>query len=117
MESSTCDKISYTHKPEEDYFYKGDTKHRKLSTNRCFEQCYRVGRVLGKGGFGVVYSGIRVRDNAKVAIKHIARNKVTDWACLQGQRVPLELTLLHQVQGLPGVIRLLDFFERPDSIT
>ena len=34
---------------------------------------------------------------------------------LNGRRVPLELKLLHSVQNVEGVIKLLDFFERPDS--
>lgn len=34
---------------------------------------------------------------------------------LNGRRVPLELKLLSQVQIVPGVIRLVDFYERGDS--
>ena len=34
---------------------------------------------------------------------------------LAGRRVPLELKLLHSVQNIEGVIKLLDFYERPDS--
>ena len=34
---------------------------------------------------------------------------------LNNRRVPLELKLLHSVQNVEGVIKLLDFFERPDS--
>merc|ERR1711962_1351989 len=88
-----------------------NSQQRKLN----FEEAYRVGAVLGKGGFGIVYAGVRTKDKREVAIKHVARNKVEHWANLNGKRVPLELKLLHSVQSVSGVIRLLDFFERPDS--
>ena len=54
-------------------------------------------------------------DSGVVAIKHVAKNKVTDWTTMVGRRVPLELKLLHSVQGVEGVIKLLDFYERSDS--
>jgi len=80
-----------------------------------FERAYRVGEVLGKGGFGTVYAGKRSRDGRPVAIKHVARNKVSSWATYGGRRVPMELKLLHSVQAVEGVIKLIDFYERSDS--
>lgn len=82
-----------------------------------FESSYRVGPPLGKGGFGTVYSGTRLRDHHQVAIKHIAKEKVTGWdhLSLAGHRIPLEITLLEKVTHIPGVIRMIDWFERPDS--
>lgn len=90
--------------------------HRKPSKQVAFEQAYKVGKVLGKGGFGTVYMGMRVKDGKVVAIKHVARSKVTEWSEMDGGRkVPLELKLLSTVQNVDGVIKLLDFYERNDS--
>jgi len=80
-----------------------------------FERAYRVGEVLGKGGFGTVYAGRRIRDGLDVAIKHVARNKVTEWATYAGKKVPMELKLLLTVQSVDGVIKLIDYYERSDS--
>jgi len=106
----SCEQCS-SNKMREDAVKKFVKHQRKLN----FEEAYRVGAVLGKGGFGIVYAGVRSKDKREVAIKHVARNKVEHWANLNGKRVPLELKLLHSVQSVSGVIRLLDFFERPDS--
>ena len=45
---------------------------------RHFEKLYKVSSILGKGGFGTVYAGVSVQDGRKVAIKQIAKNRVSE---------------------------------------
>ncbi|XP_065554486.1 serine/threonine-protein kinase pim-1-like isoform X1 [Lathamus discolor] len=81
------------------------------------EQLYRVGPLLGSGGFGSVYSGVRLSDSAPVAIKRVARDRISSWGELpNGTRVPMETAMLKKVgSGCSAIIHLLDWFELPDS--
>lgn len=89
--------------------------HHHHAAKQSFESLYHMGEKLGRGGFGTVYSGYRIKDCMQVAIKVVDKEKVTDWGYDAGRRVPLEVCLLKKVSHIPSVIGLLDYYERPDS--
>ncbi|XP_022619637.1 serine/threonine-protein kinase pim-2-like [Seriola dumerili] len=77
---------------------------------------YHWGSLLGRGGFGSVFSGHRLSDGLQVAIKQISSDRVQQWARLPGEvsPVPMEIALLQrlsEVGGHSGVISMLDWFE------
>ncbi|CAN8175664.1 unnamed protein product [Coccothraustes coccothraustes] len=79
---------------------------------------YRVGSLLGRGGFGSVFAATRLSDGAPVAIKRVPRKRVRHWGELpDGTSAPLEIVLLAKVStGFPGVVQLLEWLELPNNI-
>ncbi|XP_066062049.1 serine/threonine-protein kinase pim-1-like, partial [Chamaea fasciata] len=82
------------------------------------QEQYRLGSLLGRGGFGRVFAGTRLSDGAPVAIKRMPRNRVRLWGELpNGTSAPLEIVLLDRVStGFPGVVQLLEWLELPSEI-
>jgi len=75
-----------------------------------FNETYELHQLLGQGGFAVVYSGTRVRDNLPVAVKVIPKCNVYSFE--EGGEVPIPMEIhLHRFLDHPNVIKLYDFFE------
>merc|ERR1712200_70264 len=72
---------------------------------------YAVKEEIGRGGFGVVYAAERKSDGLEVAVKEVSK----DIDILVDDNVPLEVALMQQVNDVPGVIKLLDYFDTSDS--
>ncbi|XP_059716682.1 serine/threonine-protein kinase pim-1-like, partial [Haemorhous mexicanus] len=82
------------------------------------QERYRLGSLLGRGGFGSVFAATRLSDGAPVAIKRVPRKRVRHWGELpDGTRAPLEIVLLDKVStSFPGVVQLLEWLELPNKI-
>ncbi|KAL9822955.1 serine/threonine-protein kinase pim-1-like [Geothlypis trichas] len=82
------------------------------------QERYRLGSMLGRGGFGSVYAATRLSDGAPVAIKRVPRDRIRHWGELpDGTSAPLEIVLQEKVStGFPGVVQLLEWLELPNNI-
>ena len=78
-----------------------------------FQSQYKLKGILGKGGFGVVHAGVRKSDGMHVAVKEVTKDKVLEYTV--DDKVPLEIALMQQVADVPGVIRLIDYFDMSHS--
>jgi len=81
-----------------------------------FRKLYEITGVVGVGGGGTVYAGIRRYDGLKVAIKQVPKTKVKRWGRVQGRMVPIEFELLDKVSdGHKGIVQMIDWYERRSS--
>ncbi|XDV19794.1 hypothetical protein PO909_025204 [Leuciscus waleckii] len=80
---------------------------------------YEIIRKLGEGGFGSVYSGIRLKDGLEVALK-FADKVGLEWIDIEGhpEPVPQEIGLLilaNKGPWVPQIIQLLDWVEEAEQ--
>jgi len=97
----------------------GDRKTVKLDSRERsseFRKLYEITGVVGVGGGGTVYAGLRRFDGLKVAIKQVPKTKVKRWGRVQGRMVPIEFELLDKVSdGHKGIVQMIDWYERRSS--
>ncbi|XP_051718411.1 serine/threonine-protein kinase pim-2-like [Ctenopharyngodon idella] len=86
----------------DDIFWKTEDEIINISSNAKrgdIYQDYKIGRLLGQGGFGKVYEGTRLSDSRKG---------------LFGKSLPNEIAMMIQVSkgpSVPQIIKLLDWYE------
>merc|ERR1711936_421977 len=80
---------------------------------REFHKLYKLEEVIGKGGFGTVFAAIRKKDKTHVAVKEVYKAKIIKKTA--DGKTPLEVALMQQVKDVPGVIRIVDWFEMSES--
>ncbi|CAD5221889.1 unnamed protein product [Bursaphelenchus xylophilus] len=91
--------------------------HYRLSENdiKIFKHEYQIEDEIGKGGFGTVYSALRLRDQAPVAVKFIERQKIFEWGQIKEKQVPKEIFMLSLTTGIKGTVQMLEWFAIPDG--
>uniref|UniRef100_A0A8C3M2V3 Serine/threonine-protein kinase n=1 Tax=Geospiza parvula TaxID=87175 RepID=A0A8C3M2V3_GEOPR len=87
------------------------------AARRELQELYQLGPQLGSGGFGTVFSGIRLSDGSPVsAASGLPEALIFSSSQPDGTRVPMEIVLMEKVRsGCYNIIQLLDWFELPDS--
>lgn len=92
-------------------------QERNLTKDRCFESEYILEGVIGRGGFGTVHKAIRKSDDLEVAVKIVPKDHILVplEKTASTENVPVEVVMLRQVSDVPGVVKLLDYFETPSS--
>ncbi|TRY54755.1 hypothetical protein DNTS_031271, partial [Danionella cerebrum] len=85
-------------------------------TRRHIFDSIEMSRVLGRGGFGIVYSGRRLRDGRKVAVKFVKKTKHMQTILIPGSTapIPLEVGLLQMVNQNPRVSEIIQLLKWKD---
>merc|ERR1711915_143972 len=75
---------------------------------------YRLKEMLGKGGFGRVFSAVRISDGLEVAIKEVIKDDRYQNDNKNETDIPTEVALMQQVENIEGVIKILDYIDDTD---
>ncbi|XP_062859495.1 serine/threonine-protein kinase pim-1-like [Trichomycterus rosablanca] len=88
-------------------------------SKECFDSLYGVGKLLGKGGCGSVFAGLRKADGKQVAIKIVLKSGCDRFITIPGEKngLPVEVALMLMVSEPPRcehVLELLEWFDMPE---
>ena len=89
----------------------GQSQTRDKLHNQSLSSEYKIVGLLGRGGFGVVYTATRKTDGLKVAIKEVPKERAT----VSEDNIPMEAVLLRMLVEVPGVVKILDHIETKKS--
>merc|ERR1712045_539554 len=72
---------------------------------------YILKKLLGKGGFGRVFSAVRICDGLEVAVKEVLKDTRYQNDNKSKTDIPTEVALMQQVEDIEGVIKILDYID------
>merc|ERR1712073_273490 len=72
---------------------------------------YILKKLLGKGGFGRVFSAVRICDGLEVAVKEVLKDSRYQNDNKTKTDIPTEVALMQQVENIEGVIKILDYID------
>merc|ERR1712045_918412 len=81
------------------------------SPKRDLESEYSLQKLLGKGGFGRVFSAVRICDGLEVAVKEVLKDSRYQNDNRSKTDIPTEVALMQQVEDIEGVIKILDYID------
>merc|ERR1711884_244646 len=75
---------------------------------------YILKKLLGKGGFGRVFSAVRICDGLEVAVKEVLKDSRYQNDNKTKTDIPSEVALMQQVENIEGVIKILDYIDETE---
>ncbi|KAI7790633.1 putative serine/threonine-protein kinase pim-2-like [Triplophysa rosa] len=98
---------------------KEEWKKRLIANTEDVPNHYKIGKQLGKGGYGSVYEAERRSDGLQVALKYVQKTNNMKFLRVPGHRkaLPAEVAIMMIMQKkfiIPEILQLPEWFEEPD---